>query len=296
MTFVQDGRPLVLNARSLVTAQPRLTGRVVILVHGWCCSEEVWRFADGESTYATCLQRDTGSTPFAVRYNTGMPIADSGRDLARLLRALVAAYPRALDEIVLIGHSMGGLVIRAACQSGDPEDGAWTAKVRHVVLPRHPARRRRPRALRAGRHRRAAVGAESGDPAGGEPAPRARPRRARLEGRCGRRHRASPHEKRRRALATLPWLPSARHWLLVGTLTEDPRHPVTQALGDGLVRVPKGAAPGAAHATRRACPASSCCRASIICNSPTIPRCTRRSAAPAWVRPRPRTRRARPSA
>ena len=45
----------------------------------------------------------------------------------------------------------------------------------------------------------------------------------------------------------LPWLATARHHRLVGTLTKDPRHPVSQAFGDGLVRVPEGATPGEAH-------------------------------------------------
>jgi hypothetical protein len=35
-----------------------------------------------------------------------------------------------------------------------------------------------------------------------------------------------------------PWLSSARHHVLMGTLTRDPSHPVGRILGDALVRVP----------------------------------------------------------
>ena len=132
MTFVQDTQPLVLTASALRAAQPALTGKLVILVHGWCCNEEVWRSREDGATYATRLQHDLGFTPFAVRYNTGMPVADNGAAFAPLLTALVDAYPRPIDDIVLIGHSMGGLVIRSACQFGLEANAVWLSRIRHA--------------------------------------------------------------------------------------------------------------------------------------------------------------------
>ena len=166
----------------------------------------------------------------------------------RLLRALVAAYPIALDEIVLIGHSMGGLVIRAACQSGcirrtgrGPRRCAMcSTSARRTTTPTSSASRRAPPA-RCGRCRIRSPGWSATCSTRGRAASGAR------SVRTPRPPREAPP-----ALATLPWLPTARHWLLVGTLTEDPRHPVTQALGDGLVRVPKSDPPGARTRARRA--------------------------------------------
>ena len=132
MAFVQDGRPLTLNAQALRTAQPACTGKLVVLIHGWCCNEDVWRFANDGTTYATKLQHDAGYTPFAVRYNSGMPIAKSGAAFDEQMTALVAAYPCAIDEIVLIGHSMGGLVIRSACEHGAHRAAAWLPLIRHA--------------------------------------------------------------------------------------------------------------------------------------------------------------------
>ena len=37
----------------------------------------------------------------------------------------------------------------------------------------------------------------------------------------------------------LPWLASASHYLLAGTLAKDPDHPVGRLFGDALVRVPR---------------------------------------------------------
>jgi triacylglycerol lipase len=43
-------------------------------------------------------------------------------------------------------------------------------------------------------------------------------------------------QTRRKAL---PWLAHARHYVVAGTLTEDPQHVVTLLLGDALVKPPR---------------------------------------------------------
>ena len=96
---------------------------VVVFVHGLGNHESMW----GQS-YLDVV-RAHGATPMTVRYTTGQAIADSGAELADLLDQLVAAWPVAVDRIVLVGHSMGGLVIREALAAGRP----WRARVSDVV-------------------------------------------------------------------------------------------------------------------------------------------------------------------
>lgn len=118
--------------------------KICVLVHGLMCNESVWQFPEDPSiTYGSLLARDHGVTPLTVRYNTGRHISSNGRDLARLLHLLVANWPVRVQEVDLIGHSMGGLVVRSACHYGvatRPRDGRvhlgrrWTTKVRRVVL------------------------------------------------------------------------------------------------------------------------------------------------------------------
>ena len=232
MSFVQDGAPLALNTLAVRTAQPAFNAKLVVLVHGWCCNEDVWRFPDDGATYATKLQRDAGYTPFAVRYNTGMPVAESGAALNLHLAALVDAYPCAIDAIVLVGHSMGGLVILSACEQGARTDAAWLSRVRHVFdlgTPHDGAD-----------FERFAQGATVALAATRNPI-------TRLIGRMLGVRSAGVKDLRgggtstatsgASALAKVPWLATARHHRLAGTLTDNPRHPVSQALGDGLVRV-----------------------------------------------------------
>ncbi|MEO6566080.1 MAG: alpha/beta hydrolase [Casimicrobiaceae bacterium] len=243
MSFVHEGAPLIVNAHALKVAQPVLTGKVVVLVHGWCCNEDVWRFPGDGATYATKLQRDAGYTPFAARYNTGMPVAESGAALDQHLTALVKVYPCPVETLVLVGHSMGGLVLRSACEHGARAGAAWLPHVRHAFYLGTPhdgadlerfahgatealASTRNPVTRLIGR----VLGVRSAgvkDLRGG-----------------GTSSTASGTEP----LATVPWLATAKHHRLVGTLTDNPRHPVSKVLGDGLVRVPGGSADGNAMA------------------------------------------------
>ena len=123
---------------------PAAGPRICLLVHGLMCTESIWQFAEDRSTtFGTLLARDHGVTPVTLRYNTGRHVSTNGREVALLLRELVNAWPVRVREIDLIGHSMGGLVIRSACHYASslwPRDGhlhigrSWPAKVRRVVL------------------------------------------------------------------------------------------------------------------------------------------------------------------
>lgn len=124
MVLVHRGEPLVLDRHRLAEALGARSERVVVLVHGLMGTESVWELPDG-TDYGSSLSRDLGYAPLYLRYNSGLSIADNGAELARLLDAVVALAPRPVTELVLLGHSMGGLVIRAACHAASLEQRAW---------------------------------------------------------------------------------------------------------------------------------------------------------------------------
>jgi pimeloyl-ACP methyl ester carboxylesterase len=90
-------------------------------------------YGDKEANYGQFLARDLGFTPLFLRYNTGRHISENGRALAALLEQLLDAYPLPLTEIALIGHSMGGLVVRSAAHYASHEQRRWASKLKHVV-------------------------------------------------------------------------------------------------------------------------------------------------------------------
>lgn len=133
MAVRADGCDTGLTAQQIAGAFPHATPRVAVFVHGLAETEDSWRRrADQSVPYGPRLQAEFGYTPVYVRYNTGRHISDNGHDLADLLGALAAAWPAPVDEILLAGHSMGGLVIRSACHYGLQACAPWVGCVRHV--------------------------------------------------------------------------------------------------------------------------------------------------------------------
>ena len=137
LSFVHDGAPIA--AAALATALDSSRSRVVVLVHGLMCTETVFRLPDG-SDYGTLLERDLGFTSVRVRYNTGVPIAETGAALAAALAELHAAWPVPVTEIMPVGFSMGGLVVRAACHTATLEGQPWVRDVHRAVYCGTPHR------------------------------------------------------------------------------------------------------------------------------------------------------------
>ncbi|MES2126569.1 MAG: alpha/beta fold hydrolase [Pseudomonadota bacterium] len=122
--------PMVLKPRG--PARPR----IVVLVHGLCMNDEQW-LRDGVDHGAT-LAQERGYAPVYLHYNTGRHVSTNGAEFARALQAMVDGWPVQVEEIVIVGHSMGGLVARSACHAG----GKWLALVRKMVFlgtPHHGA-------------------------------------------------------------------------------------------------------------------------------------------------------------
>ena len=232
MAFYRDNRPLEMTPAALGAAWPTPSGKLCVLVHGLCCNEWSWDFpGHPAATYGSALHRDLGYTPLLLRYNTGLPIPYNGQLLDALLERLLAAYPVAVDDLVLIGHSMGGLVLRAACHYGAAREAAWVARVSKVFYlgtPHEGAGLEQfahlmTKMLHAVPH---PVSTLVGDIAN-----------QRSQGIKDLRHGTLLEAGE--FTASVPWLASARHYLIAGTLTDDPAHLAAQLFGDGLVQPPQ---------------------------------------------------------
>ena len=236
-----DGLPVAPERAALAEAFPAATPRLVVFLHGLMESERGWRLGAGagREDYGTRLARDLGVTPVYVRYNSGRHISENGRSLADLLGAVVAEWPVGVEEVALVGHSMGGLVARSACHVAAQDDREWVRSVRKVV--------------------------SLGSPHMGAPLEQAvhyaafglsRLPETRMLGTFLRRRSAGirdlrqgslvdedwrerdPEALRAVACAEVPLLEGATHCFVSATVTRSPRHPVGRMLGDTLVLVP----------------------------------------------------------
>ena len=129
-----EGAPLGSNPTSITEALVEPTGRIVVLLHGLGETERCWlgRTDTDETSLADVLM-DEAFTPLLVRYNTGRHVSDNGMVLAALLEEIVDGWPVAVEEVDLVGHSMGGLVARSAVSAGKACGHRWTEAARHLV-------------------------------------------------------------------------------------------------------------------------------------------------------------------
>lgn len=139
MVLRRAGQTLPLERAALAAALPDATGRVVVLIHGLCMSDLQWdpREIDvqrGQGGHGQALARDLGCTPVYLHYNTGLHISRNGRELAALLEALVGAWPVPVEQLAIVGHSMGGMVARSACHYAAQAGHGWPAKLRKLVF------------------------------------------------------------------------------------------------------------------------------------------------------------------
>jgi pimeloyl-ACP methyl ester carboxylesterase len=123
---------------ALEEAFPESNSKLAVFVHGLGETEESWRLHSDrhacgtESTYGSLLAEDLGYTPVHLRYNTGLHISENGRHLTTLLEDVVAGWPSPVAELILVGHSMGGLVARSACHYARQRGDTWVSSLRHV--------------------------------------------------------------------------------------------------------------------------------------------------------------------
>jgi hypothetical protein len=130
MRLRRRGLALELTREALRAAIPRPDSRVVVMVHGLCRNDLQWR-RNGHD-HGASLEAD--ASVLYLHYNTGRRVADNGLELDGMLEALARAWPVKLEDIAIVAHSMGGLVIRSACEQGAAAGRRWPGLLRSVVF------------------------------------------------------------------------------------------------------------------------------------------------------------------
>ena len=248
MTVREDGVVVHLSRTQVAEAFPDATGRIAIFAHGLVETEHVWWYRTDHS-YGEHLAEAHHITPVYLRYNTGRRISHNGRTLATLINDLVRIWPVPVTDISLIGHSMGGLVMRSAAHHateagfdwprlvgatislGTPHTGAPLENAAHhgaALLAKLPETEAFARLLRrrSGGIRDLRAGSLVDTDWGGR----------------------DPDDLARAIAAEIPLLPGINHYFASATVTRSPRHPIGRLIGDGLVL--QASAAGAQRARR----------------------------------------------
>jgi len=140
MHLRRGGIALPGERQPLAAAIPQASGKLVVLLHGLCMNDLQWTRKGHD--HGAALARDLAYTPVYLHYNSGLHISTNGRAFAEQLETLVQLWPVPVTELVLIGHSMGGLVARSACHYGALVRHEWPRRVDKLVFvgtPHHGA-------------------------------------------------------------------------------------------------------------------------------------------------------------
>lgn len=98
------------------------------------------------------LAAELGLTPIYLRYNSGLHVSQNGRELALQLEQLLGHWPVPVEEVSVLAHSMGGLVMRSAAHYAQQDGLALAEKAQEPRFSRYAAPRRAAGACR--QHRR----------------------------------------------------------------------------------------------------------------------------------------------
>jgi pimeloyl-ACP methyl ester carboxylesterase len=225
LTVRVGGRSVPVERRALRRAFPHATGRVLVFVHGLGEHEGIWDLRREEvgGSYGSRLEMAAGWTPVYLRVNTGMPVAHNGVSLTVLLQDLLDEWPVEVDRVALVGHSMGGLIIRAACSVSTTHHRPWIERLSDVITLGTP--HLGADLARVVKHGSRFLGITPESAGFGRI----------LE------HRSAGIRDLERGLPELPALPHVRY-RLVSAAVGSPRSPLGKIFGDLLVR--RGSATG----------------------------------------------------
>jgi pimeloyl-ACP methyl ester carboxylesterase len=224
------GSVIPLRKPELEAAYPQATDRLVVLTHGLVETERRWMGDDAESGVLTAISANPALTPIAIRYNSGLAVSTNGDRLANLLDELQHKWPVPVRSIALVGHSMGGLVIRNACVAAQRAGYPWVDQVDRIVTIGSPIRGTPIEKAVAGLARGLSV------------APQTRPLSDFINTRSqGIKDLGWGEPSFEDVGADSSGLDGAiRHHFVAGVVTSDPAHPVGVAIGDLIVRPTSG--------------------------------------------------------
>ena len=143
MSLLHHGRPVDIQDPSSIIEQHSDASpgnKLLVFVHGLCMNDRQWN-RNGHD-HGAALADEQGYLPLYLRYNSGLHIATNGRLLAEMLETLIGNWAAPLDEVVIMGHSMGGLVARSACHHASRAGHGWPNYLRKLVFlgtPHHGA-------------------------------------------------------------------------------------------------------------------------------------------------------------
>ena len=134
------GESIEASSKNLKAVFANSNGKILLMVHGLCMNDKGWTYQN--HNHGKVLSKKLAYTTIHLNYNSGLPISTNGQKFSEMMNQFVANYPKPIEEIIVIAHSMGGLVSRSGFFYGQEREGIWTQKVKKMIFlgsPHHGA-------------------------------------------------------------------------------------------------------------------------------------------------------------
>jgi pimeloyl-ACP methyl ester carboxylesterase len=132
MQFRYQSKTVAINPKSIRAVYPKVNGKILLMVHGSCMNDLQWTRKD--HNHGKIIAAELNKTPIYLNYNSGLHISSNGKNLNNLLEELLKNWPVPIEELVIVSHSMGGLVARSALYYGEQNQKNWTNHLKKVVF------------------------------------------------------------------------------------------------------------------------------------------------------------------
>ena len=130
-----DGRPV--DPDAMENAAP---DTLVVFVHGLCLSDRDWIPATRDRTgHVEAITTAVDGTAVLARYNSGRALSANGQALATHLKRLTTSADEGA-RVVIVTHSMGGLVARSALRHARRTSASWLDLVTETIYLGTPHR------------------------------------------------------------------------------------------------------------------------------------------------------------
>jgi pimeloyl-ACP methyl ester carboxylesterase len=132
MQFRYQSKAIQIDSESLKETYPKINGKILLMIHGSCMSDIQWNRKN--HNHGEILSEKLDKTPIYLNYNSGKHISTNGKELNKNLQKLIENWPVPVEEIVIIAHSMGGLLTRSVLYYAGQNENNWTKHLKKVAF------------------------------------------------------------------------------------------------------------------------------------------------------------------